>query len=78
MATNDRIIDTEKLLSVLKNEPELIIKPFYSGKIIYEFQIYCLNYLILLFKELHRRLELSNVEKLYHDSIKFCLIIKLV
>ncbi len=34
MANNDTIIDIAKRLSVLKNEGELIIKPFHSGMII--------------------------------------------
>ena len=34
MEINDREIDMTKLLSILKNEEELIIKPFQSGKII--------------------------------------------
>lgn len=33
----DEINDTEILLSILKNEEELIIKPFQSGKLIEEY-----------------------------------------
>jgi len=35
MANDDNIINITKLLSVLKKEEELIIKPFHSSKIIY-------------------------------------------
>jgi len=34
MANNDTIIDIAKRLCILKNEGELIIKPFHSGTII--------------------------------------------
>jgi hypothetical protein len=34
MATNEEDISITKILSILSNEEELIIKPFQSGKII--------------------------------------------
>jgi hypothetical protein len=32
MATNDEVIDMAKILAILSNEEELIIKPFQPGK----------------------------------------------
>lgn len=56
MENDHKSIDISKLLSILKNEEDLIIKPYNSG-------IYLLNYILyeiffLLYKDQHMRLNL--------------------
>jgi hypothetical protein len=44
MATNEQSIDISKILSILSNEEELIIKPFQSGKFdIIIFELRCFS-----------------------------------
>jgi hypothetical protein len=63
MENIDNVSDIERILPILINEQELIIKPFHSGKILIIFLIY----LILLSKALQMRLELKNMERLYQE-----------